>query len=293
MTLRTECVTAVLLLTLPVTARSEAAANRPQPDTRKCMMVIGAHADDVEGPLAGGTLAKYKDDGYELVYVMSTNNAAGCLLNRSLEGDTGFTEKPVPHDYPVSALETIEIRNKEALDAAAFYGAQPVFLNFQESQFWPAYREVVNVGDPFYYQYAPPGRNVVSVSTRFSDAVGAVAGLLAKHRPEIVITHMTGGEKHDHGNTGYLVYLAFEKAMEKGAVGQLWMTPRGWVAGPAWSKRLAPYVKAVDVTPYVAHRHRALHIHVSQQGHEKLVVEPGKRYFERFLIVLDAAEDSE
>ena len=64
--------------------------------------------------------------------MMSTNNAAGCLLNRSLEGDTVFTEKPVPHDYPVSALETIEVRNKEALDAAAFYGARPVFLNFQD-----------------------------------------------------------------------------------------------------------------------------------------------------------------
>lgn len=36
-------------------------------------MAIGAHADDIELNV-GGTLAKYREMGYDVVYVMSTNN---------------------------------------------------------------------------------------------------------------------------------------------------------------------------------------------------------------------------
>lgn len=39
-------------------------------------MAIGAHADDIELNV-GGTLAKYREMGYDVVYVMSTNNMSG------------------------------------------------------------------------------------------------------------------------------------------------------------------------------------------------------------------------
>jgi LmbE family N-acetylglucosaminyl deacetylase len=39
-------------------------------------MAIGAHADDIE-VCVGGTLLKYRDAGYEIDYVMSTNNFSG------------------------------------------------------------------------------------------------------------------------------------------------------------------------------------------------------------------------
>ena len=42
----------------------------------KVSMAIGAHADDIEFN-AGGTICKYQDRSYELVYVLSTNNMAG------------------------------------------------------------------------------------------------------------------------------------------------------------------------------------------------------------------------
>ena len=48
-------------------------------EPRKCIMVFGAHADDVD-EIAGGTFAKYIDNGYEGVYICVTNNSAGCLL---------------------------------------------------------------------------------------------------------------------------------------------------------------------------------------------------------------------
>ena len=39
-------------------------------------MSVGAHADDVELSV-GGTLLKYRECGYDVAYVMSTNNMSG------------------------------------------------------------------------------------------------------------------------------------------------------------------------------------------------------------------------
>jgi len=48
---------------------------------KSTIMAIGAHADDVE-IRAGGTLAKYHGMGYEVVYVLATNNTAGSIRRR-------------------------------------------------------------------------------------------------------------------------------------------------------------------------------------------------------------------
>jgi len=42
---------------------------------RKCILVFGAHADDVE-QMGGGTLVKYMSEGYNGIYVCVTNNTA-------------------------------------------------------------------------------------------------------------------------------------------------------------------------------------------------------------------------
>jgi hypothetical protein len=59
-----------LITAAPVSSQAKA---KP----KKCIMVFGAHADDVE-PMAGGTFAKYIDEGYEGIYVCVINNFAGC-----------------------------------------------------------------------------------------------------------------------------------------------------------------------------------------------------------------------
>jgi LmbE family N-acetylglucosaminyl deacetylase len=43
---------------------------------KRVIMAVGAHADDIELNI-GGTVLKYLERGYELVYVMSTNNMSG------------------------------------------------------------------------------------------------------------------------------------------------------------------------------------------------------------------------
>jgi hypothetical protein len=77
-----------------------------QSKPEKCIMVIGAHADDVES-IAGGTLAQYIAMGYKGVYVGTINNLAGCSLERTpyFNGAPKFTSSGSPNRYPVDALE--------------------------------------------------------------------------------------------------------------------------------------------------------------------------------------------
>ena len=60
---------------------------------KKCIMAVGAHADDIEGN-AGGTILKYRKLGYDLVYVMSTNNMSGSW--QSVDAKGKVTSRAVP-----------------------------------------------------------------------------------------------------------------------------------------------------------------------------------------------------
>ena len=71
---------------------------------RKCILVFGAHADDVES-LAGGTFAKYIAMGYEGIYVGVINNLAGCSLEKTpyFKGAPPFTVSNSTQAFPVGA----------------------------------------------------------------------------------------------------------------------------------------------------------------------------------------------
>jgi LmbE family N-acetylglucosaminyl deacetylase len=235
---------------------------------RKCIMIFGAHADDVDEN-AGGTLAKYVAMGYQGVYVGAINNLDGCNLERTPWYDKGpnFTISNSPHKYRVGALETSQIREEEAKAAAAVYPAIPVFLNYKEPTFYIG-RKMVYYGDPQFTAYDPPGKPLIPIATYMDSEVDAVVELLRKYQPEIVITHTLGGEKMDHGNTGYLIYLAFKKAMEnKIPVGKLWMVVNGWFLDKTaqLNGRGKPDVH-IDVKDYITTKYKALNKHVSQNG---------------------------
>lgn len=234
---------------------------------RKCIMVFGAHADDVES-IAGGTLAKYIAMGYEGIYVGAINNLAGCNLEKTpyFKGAPLFTISNSPHKYPVGALETSQIREEEALQAAAVYGAIPVFLNFNEPWFSMG-RKQIDYGTVQYGQYAPIGRRLISIATIVSRDVDVVCDLLKKYQPEIVIAHTLGGEKMDHGNAAYLIYLAFKKAIQqKVPVGKLWMTVRGWLADDGQKNGRGKPDVLIDVTDFLKIKYAAYDKHVSQNG---------------------------
>jgi LmbE family N-acetylglucosaminyl deacetylase len=261
---------------------------------RKCIMVFGAHADDVE-PMAGGTFAKYISEGYEGIYVCVINNLAGCGIESVGGGTTPpaeatkplFTVSSSTLSYPVDALETIQIRAEEAKSAAEVFHATAVFLDFREGIFWQG-RKRCNLGSELYTQFDPPGRQAVSLAEEESGNVEYLVDLLRKYSPEIVITHTLGADKHDHGNSAYIMYLAFKQAGQKGMpVGKLWMRPKGWLLGDQGfgKPRVKPDVH-INVKDFISVKYEALNKHISQKGTIRKQPKP-EEATEEFITVID------
>jgi LmbE family N-acetylglucosaminyl deacetylase len=255
-----------LALFIGLSSHLLSAAGKGKP--RKCIIVFGSHADDVE-EIAGGTLAKYIAEGYQGIYVCVMNNTAGCLIEKA-PGDKGgpnFSVSNSPHTYPVDALETHQIREVEARNGSAALGATPVFLNFVEPEIWLG-RKLTIFGTREFMMFNPPGRRQVSLATRYSEDVDFVVSFLKEYQPEIIIIHTLGGEKLDHGNSAYLMYLAYQKAISKGiAVGKLWMKVDGWLLDDLAQNngRGIPDVH-IDVRNYLKTKYEALDKHISQNG---------------------------
>ena len=260
---------------------------------QKCIMVFGAHADDVD-EIAGGTFARYIAMGYRGIYVSVTNNLAGCNIERTpwVEGPR-FTVSDSPFKYPVGGLETNQIRSEEARAAASVYGAEPVFLDFCEPEIYMG-RKVIIYGTRDFLDYNPPGRRQINLATRYSEDVNVVYELLKKYEPEIVIIHTLGGEKLDHEGSAYMMYLAFKKAMSNNIpVGKLWMTINGWLLDETAQKngRGKPDVH-IDVKDYLHVKYKALDKHISQNGGSgrQYVLEnktQPKEKIEEFITVID------
>ena len=83
-------------------------------------MAVGAHADDVELRV-GGTLAKYHAAGYEIIYVMSTNNFSGNW--KVLTGDRQFKRTDPSH------TKLMPQRKLEAANGARHFGTTPIHLD--------------------------------------------------------------------------------------------------------------------------------------------------------------------
>ena len=92
-------------------------------------MVVGAHADDIELE-TGGTLAKYRDADYTVVYVMATNNMSGSVSELLGDGSVRTTRETTA---PMMAR-----RKRECDDAARALGTTPIqnycrLTNYQEN----------------------------------------------------------------------------------------------------------------------------------------------------------------
>ncbi|MGE5406383.1 MAG: PIG-L deacetylase family protein, partial [Methanosarcina sp.] len=257
------CCIAFLLLFMMNETLSSQALRKPQ----KCILVFGAHADDVD-EIAGGTFAKYTSLGYKGVYVSVTNNLAGCNIERTpYFNGPRFTVSSSQLKYPVDGLETNQIRSEEAKAAAGVYGADAVFLDFSEPEIYFG-RKVIIYGTQDFLDYDPPGRRQINLATRYSEDVNLVVALLEKYEPEIVIIHPLGGDKLDHEGSAYMMYLAFRKAMQNGIpVGKLWMYPGGWMLDEPARKlgRGKPDIR-IEVKEFLKLKYEALNKHLSQNG---------------------------
>lgn len=181
--------------------------------SKKKLIAIGAHADDIELDV-GGTLLKYKNIGYEIAYVMSTDNMSGKI---SLLDNEGFSKKLYP-----SYRELMPIRKREAETAARVLEAKPIHLNYPQRHYRDddgAFHEI-GYGVPCP-DHVEPGIPSILTAHEHDFQVNRVANLLLEHDAEAVLTHGNLGENLEHVATCLLVTKAFYEAQKKGFRGAL------------------------------------------------------------------------
>src|SRR5690349_12832819 len=122
------------------------------------ILAIGAHPDDETG-FAGGILAKYASEGHD-VYVLLTTRGEG--------GSMG--EPPVCERSELGA-----VREAEARAAIAALGLRDIeFLPYQ---------------DPVISE----NHTLHPIDVSLEEFSGAIADVVARLRPDVVLTHGSGG----------------------------------------------------------------------------------------------------
>lgn len=179
----------------------------------RTILAIGAHADDIELQ-AGGTVAKYHDKGYKVVYVMSTNNMSGGWAKLQPDG-TITSEKP---SWDVIMPQ----RLKEAEAGANYYGTTAIHLNYPQKHFVNKQGKSVTIiygGER--PDCVPPNMPSILTAQESPEAVARVADLILEHNPEVILTHGGPMGNVEHFCTLVLVTKAYWKAVEKGHTGML------------------------------------------------------------------------
>ena len=250
---------------------------------KKSIMAFFAHPDDVEW-YAGGTFAKYLEDGYRGCYVVATNGNSGYYPARG-RGVFDDSEKMV------------EIRRQELRAAAAVFGVEPIQLDFKEHLYTTAEgrRLYADIRPLSFDGPAPSGREPVVVAPVIPAYVQEVARLMMEYQPEIVITHGLDGNP-DHYGTLLLAYNAFLEASREVRLGRFHLAD----ASGSWltvGLGLKPDVY-VDISGTIETKLAALGKHVSQGMDTRLEKararcravgrEIGVEYAERFIAIRKA-----
>ena len=177
------------------------------------IMSIGAHADDVE-VATGGLLAKFHDQHYEIVYVMSTNNMSGNV--RELQSDGSFKnwkETPIP---------MMKRRKRECDDAAALLGTNPIHLDHPQRHYNGKDGEQIELR---YNCDLPEGvpENVPSILTAYEDKKSRkrLVDLILENDPACIFAHGLCAGNIEHFATSLLVTKSYWEAVDAGYKGAL------------------------------------------------------------------------
>lgn len=227
----------------------------------RSIMAVGAHADDHELQ-AGGTLAKYHDLGYEIHYVMATNNMSGSWCK--VETDGSVRETTPPHNI----IRAQRIREAEA--GAKALGTKPIYLNHPQRHYIQADGAKVQLR----YGSEPPdefARNIPSILTAYEDqaCLQQMVDLILDKNPEAILTHGMPMGNIEHVGTCFLVTHAYREAVEKGYQGMLlfWQDLGVNLFREAYSR----WDSFIDITAYWSRKLELSALHQSQKPYpEKL-----------------------
>lgn len=223
---------------------------------KKSILAFVAHADDLEMSM-GGTCLKYLEQGYEIHIVYSTNNMSGGYS--SLQPDGRITSRNVPPE------EEMQIRKKEAEEAAALFNTKPVHLDFlQRHYFVPESNSKVKIN----YEAPLPDcirKDALPILTAHenADAVKNTAELIREWDPEVILTLGPADPNLEHIATGYLAMKAQREAAKSGYDGSLLfcMTPAPAGIAPMYDA----FDTFIDTTGFMEKKYDAVRIHKSQK----------------------------
>lgn len=174
------------------------------------ILAIGAHADDLELQM-GGTLAKYHAAGYDIGYVMATNNMSG--------GENAVRDDGDPR--PIH-LRSQELRKREAEAAAKFFGTTAVHLDHPQRHYRGPGGDRITVD---YGSAVPegigPGIPCITAAHEHQPSLERVCQLILEHNAEAVFTHGGPMRNIEHFATQVLVTEAYWKAVDRGYEGML------------------------------------------------------------------------
>jgi len=191
--------------------------------------------------------------GYEVIYVLATNNTAGAHGKQT-------------------ALEHATQRRYEAQQGARVLHSEPIYLDFKETMFEKRGErerlgfQTVNLSD-----YPEWGRDEAPIvcAQDLDEAIEEVAEILCRYEPEIVLTH-SPTEKHEHWATCVLALRAFKKARKRVELGTLY----AWADSGTATVSIAPDL-FVDITDTIQTKYLTLSKHVSQ-GFQKIPDPPNR-----------------
>lgn len=224
----------------------------------RTIMAIGAHADDVE-LYVGGMLFKYLQQGYDIVYVMSTNNMSGNW--KTLHADGKITVRNPPY------TELQPQRKKETITAAAAFDTTPIHLNHPQRHY------LDHQGNKQHLHFGSARPDCVeekqpSILTAFEHPkpVNDLVELILKHQPEVVVTHGPIQVNIEHTGTCLLVSKAFEEAQKQSHHGMLlhWLDitphfPRKW-----FGNHFLKWETHIDVSQFWQQKMDAVRLHACQ-----------------------------
>ena len=174
------------------------------------ILAIGAHADDLELQM-GGTLAKYHAAGYDIIYVMATNNMSGGENAVSDDGDA----RPLH-------LRAQQIRKSEVAEAARYFGTEAIHFDHPQRHFRTRDGQKITAtyGSPVPEGVDPDIPCILSAHEH-QPSLERVVALILEHNPEVVFTHGGPMRNIEHFATQLLVTNAYWKAVERGYEGML------------------------------------------------------------------------
>ena len=177
------------------------------------IMSIGAHADDIEIG-TGGTLAKFHDQQYGMVYIMSTNNMSGNV--QELQDDGSIKR------WKETTAPMMERRKRECDEAAALLGTEPIHLDHPQRHY---NRPDGRLGEVRYGCELPDGvsEDVPTILTAYEDEESRkrLVDLIMEHDPACIFTHGMCSNNIEHVASCLLVTKSYWEAAEAGYKGAL------------------------------------------------------------------------